>query len=87
MVVSRGADEGVLFIRAYNPCYRVLSLLYTSKAYSGVIPSFLITFCVTNHYISVCFINYSINKSHKIFYISYLFMFFNSYITISYCLY
>ena len=87
VAMSRGGEGGGLVIRAYNPCYRVLSLLYTSKAYSGVIPSFLITFCVTNHYISVCFINYSINKSHKIFYISYLFMFFNSYITISYCLY
>ena len=85
--MSRGADVGVLVIRAYNPSYHVNSLLYTSNAYSEVILSFLITFGVTNYYISVCFINCSINKSLVNINISYLFMFFNNYITISYCLY
>ena len=84
--VTRGRCGG-LVTRACNPCYHVISLLYTSKTYSEVIPSFLFTFCVTIHYVSVCFIIYNINKSQSFFYISYLFMFFKCYITISYCLY
>ena len=84
--VTRGRCGG-LVTRACKPCYHVISLLYTSKTYSGVIPSFLFTFCVTIHYVSVCFIIYNINKSQSFFYISYLFMFFKCYITISYSLY
>ena len=41
---------------------------------------------VTNHYINVCFIRYIINKSQRFFYISFYFMFFEYYITISYCI-
>ena len=84
--VTRGRCGG-LVIRAYRPCNHVSSLLYTSNAYSEVIPSFLITFGVTNYYISVCIINCSINKSLVNINISYLFIFTNNYITISYCLY
>ena len=84
--VTRGRCGG-LVIRAYRPCNHVSSLLYTSNAYSEVILSFLITFGVTNYYISVCIINCSINKSLVNINISYLFIFTNNYITISYCLY
>ena len=82
-----GTVVGVLVIRAYNPNYHVKSFLYTFNAYSGVILSFLITLGVTNYCISVCFIYCIINKSLGNIIISYLFMFFNIYITISYCLY
>ena len=95
--MSRGADEirsrlmeGLLWgfvIRAYNPTYHVKSFLYTFNAYSGIILSFLITLDVTNYSISVCFIYCIINKSLGYIIISYLFIFFNIYITISYCLY
>ena len=78
-----GGRCGGLVIRAYISCYLVICLLYTFKTYFDVIPGFMITFCVTNHFINVC---YDINKSQRIFNISYLFMFFMSYITISYCL-
>ena len=87
VAMSRGGEGWGLVTRAYHPCYRVLSLLYSSKAYSGINPGFLITYCVTNHYINVCFIIYSMNKVHGVFYVSFLFMFFNKYITNSYCLY
>ena len=95
--MSRGADEirsrlmrdccGGFVIRAYNPNYHVKSFLYTFNAYSGIILNFLITLDVTNYCISVCFIYCIINKSLGNIIISYLFMFFNLYITISYCLY
>ena len=103
VAMSRGGEGRGLVTGTCHPCYRVLSylysfkayrpcnhmsyLLYTSNAYSEVILSFLITFGVTNYYISVCIINCSINKSLVNINISYLFIFTNNYITISYCLY
>ena len=67
VAMSRGGEGWGLVIRAYHPCYRVLSLLYSSKAYFGINPGFLLTYCVTNHYFNVCFIIYSMNKVHRIF--------------------
>ena len=51
--LSRGADVGGLDTIACKPSYHVISLLYTSKNYSGVILGFKITFCVTISFFSV----------------------------------
>ena len=82
--MSRGADVGVLVIRAYNPNYHVKSFLYTFNAYSGIILNFLITLDVTNYCISFYFIYCIINKSLGFIIISFLFIFFTMYITFSY---
>ena len=87
VAMSRGADVGGLDTTACKPSYHVNSLLYTSKNYSGVILGFLITFCVTISFFSVCYIICKINKSQSFFYISFLFKFFKWYITISFSLY
>ena len=84
--VTRGRCWGA-DATACKPSYHVNSLLYTSKNYSGVILGFLITFCVTISFFSVCYIICKINKSQSFFYISFLFKFFKWYITISFSLY
>ena len=65
--MSRGGEGWGLITRAYLPCYRVLSFLYSFKAYFGISLGFLLTYCVTNNYLIVCFIIYSMNKVHGIF--------------------
>ena len=67
VAMSRGGEGWGLITRAYHPCYRVLSFLYSFKAYLGINLGFLLTYCVTNNYLNVCFIIYSMNKVHGVF--------------------
>ena len=86
VAMSRGADARGIDTLAYTSCPYVICLLYTFNTCFEIISGFMTTFSFTNHYINVCFIRYIINKSQRFFYISFLFMFFKCYITISYCI-
>ena len=89
VAMSRGADARGIDTLANTSCPYVICLLYTFNTCFEIISGFMTTFSFTNHYINVClfcFIKYIINKSRRFFYISFYFMFFKVYITISYCL-
>ena len=83
VAMSRGADARGIDTLANTSCPYVICLLYTFNTCFEIISGFMTTFNFTNHYINVCFV---INKSQRFFHISFYFMFFKVYITISYCL-
>jgi len=84
VAMSRGREGLGLVIRGCHPCHRVLSFLYSFKACFGTKLNFLLNHQVTNIYLTIC---YCMNKVHMIFYVSFLFIIFNKYITNSNCLY